>query len=93
LPFSIKDIFSSLSYSNKNDDFININQLICPKCNSTYKRFREVGRLGCSECYSTFENQLAPIIQKIHGYNEHIGKVPKKSGAKLRIKNEIKKLS
>ena len=92
LPFSIKDIFSSLSYANKSDDFINAKQVTCPKCNSSYKRFRDIGRLGCNECYLTFKDQLIPMIQKIHGSTEHIGKVPKKAGAKLRIKNKIKNL-
>lgn len=92
LPFSIKDIFSSLSYTTKSDEFINTKQLTCPKCNSTYKNFRDTGRLGCDQCYLTFKEQVVPIIQKIHGYTDHIGKVPKKSGAKLRMKNKIRGL-
>ena len=76
----------------KKDEFINTKQVTCPKCNSTYKRFRDIGRLGCNECYLTFKEQVVPMIQKIHGYTDHIGKVPKKSGAKLRIKNKIKGL-
>lgn len=90
LPFSISDIFSSLSgYSSKSEIH---KQTICQSCNSSYNRFKQTGKIGCSECYQTFKSQIIPIIQSIHGDTEHVGKIPKNIEIKLKIKNEIKTL-
>lgn len=48
----------------------------CPHCGLTYDDFKKVGRLGCSECYVTFKASLAPLLKRIHGSNQHLGKVP-----------------
>ena len=47
----------------------------CPSCKFTYQDFKKVGRLGCSECYEAFKNQLAPLLKRIHGADRHVGKV------------------
>ena len=44
----------------------------------TYDDFRKFGRLGCSECYNAFREQLAVLLKKIHGSNQHLGKAPSK---------------
>lgn len=46
----------------------------CPKCGMTYDDFKRTGRLGCSDCYSTFEESLVPLIKRVHGSAEHHGK-------------------
>ena len=48
----------------------------CPHCGLTYEDFKRVGRLGCGECYKTFRTSLAPLLKRIHGSNQHIGKSP-----------------
>ena len=48
----------------------------CPHCGLTYEDFKKIGRLGCSECYVTFKGSLAPLLKRIHGSNQHLGKVP-----------------
>lgn len=50
----------------------------CPKCGLTYQDFKKTGRLGCSACYTTFEENLVPLIKRIHGSAKHFGKVPLK---------------
>jgi len=47
----------------------------CPACSFTFKHFRKMGRLGCPECYETFKNQLNPLLKKIHGSENHTGKI------------------
>ena len=42
----------------------------------TYDDFKKIGRLGCSDCYATFQVSLAPLLKRIHGSNQHLGKVP-----------------
>ena len=51
-------------------------QLPCPKCGMTYEDFRKSGRLGCAACYDTFHRYLAPLLRRIHGSTQHLGKQP-----------------
>jgi protein arginine kinase activator len=47
----------------------------CPFCGLTLKQFRDSGRLGCPECWSTFEPHLRGLLRRIHGSHQHVGKV------------------
>ncbi|HUP02021.1 MAG TPA: UvrB/UvrC motif-containing protein [Gemmatimonadota bacterium] len=47
--------------------------LSCPRCGCTFRQFRKTGRLGCAECYTTFEQEMSALLRKIHGSNEHVG--------------------
>lgn len=49
--------------------------LACPFCGLTASAFKEVGRLGCPQCYSTFEESLRGLLRRIHGGTHHVGKV------------------
>ena len=51
----------------------------CPNCGITFFEFRNVGKLGCSEDYTVFREQLETILMNIHGEIRHIGKVPRRS--------------
>ncbi|OIO76449.1 MAG: hypothetical protein AUJ85_00405 [Elusimicrobia bacterium CG1_02_37_114] len=46
----------------------------CKSCGLAYTEFKERGRLGCADCYNTFESYLAPLIERIHGKSKHTGK-------------------
>jgi len=48
----------------------------CPSCGLSYADFKKIGRLGCGECYNVFRKYLAPLLKRIHGSNQHIGKGP-----------------
>jgi len=66
----------------------------CPNCKSTYDDFRSSGRLGCSECYATFRNELLPLLRRLHGSVQHTGRVslPKaKVGERTREIMELRK--
>ena len=47
----------------------------CPFCGLSTADFREVGRLGCPQCYPTFETYLRGLLRRIHGGTQHVGKV------------------
>src|SRR5262249_10323786 len=52
----------------------------CPKCGTTYVEFRQSGLLGCADCYSAFEAQLGPLLERAHeGASHHVGKVPRRA--------------
>ena len=48
----------------------------CQNCGLTYEDFKKVGRLGCSQCYTAFKASLTPLLKRIHGSNQHLGKTP-----------------
>lgn len=48
----------------------------CPVCKNTITSINAIGKLGCSECYVTFIEELRPLLRKIHGNCVHIGAVP-----------------
>ena len=39
----------------------------------TFQDFRETGRLGCSDCYRTFESPLRDLLRRLHGSTHHLG--------------------
>jgi protein arginine kinase activator len=48
----------------------------CPGCGMTQADFKKSGRLGCSQCYDTFVEALAPLLKGMHKGEQHIGKNP-----------------
>lgn len=92
LPFSIQDIFSSIMELDINNVFKKDEEVVCPKCFSTYNRFKNTGKLGCSECYKTFKESLHPIVKRIQASTVHAGKVPKKAAKSLMARREIESL-
>lgn len=65
---------------------------ICPVCKSSLSDIQKSGRLGCAECYRTFNEYLLRPLKEIHGSNSHTGKIPKRSGKGIRKINQLEKL-
>jgi len=68
-------------------------ELVCPNCGMSYSDFLQTGKIGCSVCYSTFRDQLEPVLRRIHGSSTHSGKVPHRSGGTLVLKQQIAQLA
>jgi len=45
----------------------------CPQCGGSLQDFRESGRLGCPECWRTFEAPLRDLLRRLHGSTHHMG--------------------
>ena len=45
----------------------------CPRCGASLQDFRESGRLGCPECYRSFEAPLRDLLRRLHGSTHHVG--------------------
>lgn len=61
----------------------------CSKCGMNYGKFKQTGRVGCDECYHSFEEKLMPLIKRVHGYDQHTGKIPGKASGTVRLRREI----
>lgn len=64
----------------------------CPNCNMTYSDFNRGGKIGCHNCYITFANRVEPLIRRIHGSSVHTGKAPRRTGARIEMKQRLKRL-
>lgn len=47
----------------------------CGFCGLELSDFRDAGRFGCPECYSSFEGGVRSLLRRIHGGTQHVGKV------------------
>lgn len=48
----------------------------CAACGLTQSVFRKSGRLGCSECYVTFADNVNHLLKAMHKGVQHTGKSP-----------------
>ncbi len=76
--FGLADLLAGLSNFGDQVEAGGLAKLKCPSCGLTYEDFQKIGRLGCSECYRSFVLHLKPLLKKIHGSNQHLGKLPDK---------------
>ena len=74
--FGLADLLAGLADFGKQTKDAEKVKLQCPHCMLNYEDFRKFGRLGCSECYRSFREQLTARLKKIHGSNQHLGKSP-----------------
>ncbi len=76
--FGLSDLLAGMADFEKPDKDEENVSLKCPSCNLTYADFKKIGRLGCGACYDVFRKYLAPLLKRIHGSNQHVGKGPLK---------------
>lgn len=53
----------------------------CPACGITFAEYLQKGRLGCPQDYEFFREQVDPLLEKIHGKNRHVGRLPRGTDA------------
>ncbi|MDW7740559.1 MAG: UvrB/UvrC motif-containing protein [Bacillota bacterium] len=92
--FSLHQLFAGLLNQNlfNNREASSFPGLQCPSCGLTFAQFSQVGRLGCSECFTAFEEQLKPLLRKIHAGCSHRGKIPFRIRTKVLYLREIDEL-
>ncbi|MBO8158005.1 UvrB/UvrC motif-containing protein [Thermosyntropha sp.] len=93
--FSIPNLLGTLFSNVYNVQGISspaVSSVSCPNCGMDFERIRQTGKLGCSECYFTFERELEPTLRRVHGNSQHIGKVPRRGGGKVMLKKKIEEL-
>lgn len=58
----------------------------CSVCGAYFSDIAKSGKVGCSECYTTFYDELLPYLKRVHGSTNHVGKIP--NSAPLMVKRE-----
>lgn len=90
--FSFQNVIGGLiDYINGNSYKVEEKDVVCKNCGMSYKEFKDNGLLGCSECYTEFKEFLNPVVKRLHGSTEHMGKIPKKTCSCIIQKKKILK--
>ncbi|MFH1338940.1 MAG: UvrB/UvrC motif-containing protein [Candidatus Omnitrophota bacterium] len=90
--FGLADLLAGLAEFTKPEEESEAASVKCANCGLSYRDFKKIGRLGCSECYSGFSKYLMPLVKKIHGSARHVGKTPQKAVAKIEEQVDIGEL-
>ncbi len=91
-PFmGINDFFKGLMGFDHLTSYINPEpqQLVCEKCGMGYEEFQRLGKIGCADCYEIYSQRLEPILKRLHGSTNHVGKMPEKVSKDIAVSKEI----
>ena len=66
-------------------------QIRCKSCNSTFDDIIKSGKLGCPNCYDSFDFKLDPILKRIQGANRHVGRLGKILDNEIKYKEDENK--
>jgi protein arginine kinase activator len=61
----------------------------CSFCGIKFTDFRNTGRLGCPHDYQEFREELAPLLENIHGETKHCGKTPRRLPQNKQTQSEL----
>ena len=90
--FPVGDLLAGMAEESGSEETEDMKKLACALCGLTYADFKKSAKLGCSECYDIFAEGLKGLLRKIHGSNQHLGKVPDFEKEDFERKKEIRKL-
>lgn len=70
----------------------------CAFCHHKLDDIKSSGRMGCAQCYLTFEKQIDVLLRRIQGSSFHLGKhsgkpVSERYGDQIKIRELKKKLN
>jgi len=66
--------------------------LSCRACGMTYGELRQTSQFGCSQCYATFAPLIGPLVKKLQGAAQHVGKTYKRTVRTASISQELARL-
>ena len=90
--FGLSDLLAGMAQNEKPSPDKETASIKCPNCGLTFADFKKIGRLGCGDCYIAFKKYLAPLLKRIHGSSQHLGKSPLKVTRVMRKKIDVQDL-
>lgn len=93
-PFSIQNLLAGIIMPELHPGRNIMKQEIdqCKNCQMSFAEFGKLGRFGCSECYDEFGSRLSQMMRRIHGSDQHTGKIPERQGTVFLKKRKIQEL-
>ncbi len=92
--FSLHKLFASMLNQGilESRDAMLAQKSQCPECGLSFAQFSQIGRLGCSDCYTAFEDSLKPLLGRLHASSTHTGKIPARTQRRVEYKRELEQL-
>jgi protein arginine kinase activator len=90
--FSLANLLLGLGASQEAEPSVGGADLKCRVCGFTQADFKKAGRLGCSECYTTFSEGLEGLLKTMHKGTKHMGKVPQAFQQSRDLTDKLKSL-
>lgn len=84
---SLQDLLTA--FISAHSDASEMAETSCPDCGMSYVDFRSEGRLGCPNDYEVFREAIDPLLEKVHGKVEHLGKLPSRAGESQRRQRDL----
>lgn len=92
-PFTFQNMLSGLvDYINQSSHTRRNTEAVCSNCGMTYGDFKQKGLMGCETCYKQFDSTITPVIKRVQGNIEHVGKIPVKSGKEILERKKLMNL-
>ena len=63
---------------------------VCPRCGTKASEFRKQGKLGCAECFVSFEKDVRAIVSQMAARPRHAGRLPGPSPTRRRPPSRAK---
>jgi protein arginine kinase activator len=90
--FSLADLLLGLGASQEMEEATGGEKVRCPACGFSQADFKKTGRLGCSECYTTFADGLEGLLKTMHKGIRHVGKTPRALRQSRDLSDRLKQL-
>jgi len=90
--FSLADLLLGLGAPKEDEPAGASSELKCRTCGFTQADFKKAGRLGCSDCYTTFSEGLESLLKTMHKGTKHAGKVPQAFQQSRDLSDKLKSL-
>ena len=92
IDININDFLSSILGLDRGDFVKQKEEQVCSCCGMTTSEYNKTGKIGCKNCYDTFNDSIKAVLQRVHGNVKHNGKIPKAVFVKIEKKKEIEEL-
>ncbi len=91
--FSFGDVLTGMVGLEKDGEGLAKEQAItCKSCGMEYEEFVKTGRLGCANCYESFDKLLANLIRRVQRGTYHVGKKPSRISRDTRSVHDLRLL-
>jgi protein arginine kinase activator len=67
-------------------------RLVCRNCGMSFAEFKRQGRLGCAECYVSFHDELVPLVRRIHGAVQHVGRTASGGRKQAQVRMNLQRI-
>ncbi len=64
---------------------------ICPSCKTPFSEVGKTGKVGCSDCYAAFADEIESSLRRVQGNAQHVGKIPARNGKPAQMRKQIER--